>query len=476
MKVESVIGLEVHVEMATMSKMFCGCSTNFGAPPNSQVCPVCLGMPGVLPVINYKAVQLALKTALAFHCQIARTCRFARKSYFYPDLPKNYQISQYEEPLATSGWLDISTRRVRIRRIHLEEDAGKLLHPEGSSFSLIDFNRSGIPLMEIVTEPDLRTPEEAAEFLQKLRQNLRYLGVSDCSMEEGSLRCDANISVRAEGQDSFGVKVEVKNLNSFKSVRKALAYEASRQTDQLATGEAVCQETRLWNENLGITEGMRGKEEACDYRYFPEPDLVPLTLDTSVLNTIAGEMVELPQSRRLRFMQDYSLSDYEAEVITAEKEVADYFEDCVKIYQQGRILANWIMGELASLLKEKKCSLQEQPVSPELLVELVKMVNDGIITQTAAKEVLRETFATGKRPAQVVEEKQLAQLKDQDTLQSIVKQVIAENEKAFRDFCQGTEKAIGFLMGQVMKKTRGKANPKIVENLLRRYRDGRQKT
>ncbi|HOL67064.1 MAG TPA: Asp-tRNA(Asn)/Glu-tRNA(Gln) amidotransferase subunit GatB [bacterium] len=474
MKFETVIGLEVHVELATASKMFCGCSTSSGAAANSQVCPICLGMPGVLPVVNQEAVQLALKTAVAFHCQIAAVCRFARKSYFYPDLPKNYQISQYEEPLATGGWLEISGQRIRIRRIHLEEDAGKLIHPEqDQTYSLIDFNRTGIPLMEIVTEPDLRSPEAAVEFLQRLRQNLRYLRVSDCSMEEGSLRCDANISVRREGQPGLGVKVEVKNLNSFKSVRKALLFEASRQTRLLIEGKPFRQETRLWNENLGITESMRGKEQAHDYRYFPEPDLVPLRFEAGVTASLKTEVVELPQARRERLIKDYGLSSYEAEVLTAEKEVADYFEEAVRYYPQPRMVANWIMGDLAGLLREKKCAINQQPVTAEMLGELARMVHDGKITMTAAKDVLRETFNTGKHPALVVQERNLVQIDDASAVKTVVDQVIAENPKAWADFLAGTDKAIGFLIGQVMRKTRGRANPRKVEELIRGYRHGK---
>ncbi|MCM8770058.1 MAG: Asp-tRNA(Asn)/Glu-tRNA(Gln) amidotransferase subunit GatB [Candidatus Omnitrophica bacterium] len=475
MDFEPVIGLEVHVELATQSKMFCSCSTAFGAPPNTQVCPVCLGLPGVLPVTNRQAINLAIKAALAFGCKISSSSRFARKSYFYPDLPKNYQISQYEEPLATEGSLEIASGEIGLRRIHLEEDAGKLIHAErNGDFSLIDFNRAGIPLMEIVTQPALRSPEDAVEFLQKLRQVLRYLEISDCSMEEGSLRCDANVSVRKIGEQILGTKVEVKNLNSFRSVRKALTFEIDRQTRLLLEGKEIFQETRLWNENRAVTETMRGKEEAHDYRYFPEPDLRPLMLTQEDVDRVRSELVELPEVRKKRFIAEYHLSSYEATVLTAEKEVADYFETATKLYPQPKILANWIMGELAALVREEKLDIGNQPVTPSFLAELAKMVENGIITRLAGKDVLRECLKTGRSPATIVSEAELAQVADRGSLEPIVLEVITENKKAWNDFQHGTEKALGFLMGQVMRKTKGRANPKLVEQLIREHRHGKQ--
>jgi aspartyl-tRNA(Asn)/glutamyl-tRNA(Gln) amidotransferase subunit B len=359
---EIIIGLEVHVELLTKSKMFCSCSTEFGSPPNKNICPVCTGMPGVLPVINKKAVELAIKTAIVFNSNISSFCRFARKNYFYPDLPKNYQISQYEEPLATGGFLEVDGRKINFKRIHLEEDAGKLLHSEKGNFSYVDFNRSGIPLLEMVTEPDIRSPEEAEKFLEKLKKILEYLEISDCNMEEGSLRCDANISVRKKGENLLGVKTEVKNMNSFKSVRKALLYESKRQIEILKKGERIIQETRLWNEKQQITEPMRTKEEAHDYRYFPEPDRVPLEIDEKWISEIKSQIGELPDERKERFKNQYKLSDYDANVLTSQKGIADYFEECVKLYKNPKIVANWIMDQLLSLTKGKILKASEIPL------------------------------------------------------------------------------------------------------------------
>lgn len=467
---EIVIGLEVHVELLTSSKMFCGCSTKFGALPNSQICPVCAGFPGVLPVINRKAVELAIKTAIALNCKISQMSRFARKHYFYPDLPKNYQISQYEEPLATDGFLFVDNRKVRIKRIHLEEDAGKLIHPEDKSpFSLVDFNRSGVPLIEIVTEPDIRSSSEAEKFLLSLKRILAYLEVSDCNMEEGSLRCDANISVRKYGDKSLGVKTEIKNMNSFRAVRKALEYEARRQILCLKNGEVLKQSTRLWNESLQITEEMRRKEESHDYRYFPEPDLPPLIIESKMIEEITAQVGELPFQRKERFMREYELSEYDAEIITSRKDIADYFEICVEKGGKPKAVANWIMGDLTALLKISKKDIKHSPVTPEYLVQIISMVEQGKITGVVAKAVLQECFNTGLPPERIVVEKNLLQVGDDKVIEDLVKEIIDKNPKAVNDYQNGRQEALSFLIGQAMRKTKGKVNPVVVKDKLCEY-------
>ncbi|MCM8760338.1 MAG: Asp-tRNA(Asn)/Glu-tRNA(Gln) amidotransferase subunit GatB [Candidatus Omnitrophica bacterium] len=467
---EIIIGLEVHAELLTDSKMFCGCSTKFGAPPNSQVCPVCAGFPGVLPVINRKALELALKTAIALNCKISPFSRFARKHYFYPDLPKNYQISQYEEPLATEGVLLVDNRNIRIRRIHLEEDAGKLIHPEdNTSYSLVDLNRSGVPLLEIVTEPDIRSPLEAERFLIILKRILEYLEVSDCNMEEGSLRCDTNISVRRYGDKEFGVKTEIKNLNSFRAVRKALEYEARRQIACLKEGGILRQETRLWNEGIQITEEMRRKEEAQDYRYFPEPDLPPLIFDSKIVEEINVNVGELPFQREERFIKEYLLSDYDAEVLTSKKDIADYFEGCVKKGGKPKTIANWIMGDLTALLKAAKKDIEASSFPPEYLVQIVSMIEDGKITGVVAKFVLQESFNTGMSPEKIVLERDLLQIEDDEAISNIVEEIITEHKEAVEDYKNGKQQALSFLIGQVMRRTKGKTNPAVVRNKLQEY-------
>ncbi|MCM8786222.1 MAG: Asp-tRNA(Asn)/Glu-tRNA(Gln) amidotransferase subunit GatB [Candidatus Omnitrophica bacterium] len=463
---EFVIGLEVHVELLTKTKMFCSCSTEFGNPPNTQVCPVCCGMPGVLPVINKRAVELAIKTGIIFNSHISNFCRFARKNYFYPDLPKNYQISQYEEPLATGGSLEVNGRKIHFKRIHLEEDAGKLLHSETSPISYVDFNRSGIPLLEIVTEPDIRSPEEGEEFLEKLKQILEYLEISDCNMEQGSLRCDANISIRKKGEKELGVKTEVKNMNSFKSVRKALFFECKRQIEIIKNGGKIIQETRLWNEKEEITESMRTKEEAHDYRYFPEPDLVPISIDDKWIEEIKKEIGELPEQRKERFKTEYNLSDYDAGVLTSEKGIADYFEECVKYYKNPKIIANWIMSELLSLTKGKILKKEEIPLKAENFVEILKLIEEKKITVSVGKEIFKESYKTGEIPSEIVKKKNLMQIEDESLIEKIAQQVIQENQKAVEDWKKGKEKTIMFLVGQVMRKTGGKANPDIAKKTL----------
>jgi aspartyl-tRNA(Asn)/glutamyl-tRNA(Gln) amidotransferase subunit B len=480
MPYEPVIGLEVHVQLKTESKIFCSCSTEFGAEPNSQICPVCTGNPGVLPVLNRRAVEGLVKTALALHGRIAPHSVFARKQYFYPDLPKNYQISQYELPLSEGGHLEIDAeaglKRIRIHRIHLEEDAGKLLHAIGSrelDYSLVDLNRAGVPLMEIVSEPDLRTPEEASAYLAKLRTVLRYLGVSDCDMEKGSMRCDANVSLRPVGATALGVKAEVKNMNSFRSVRDALAHEIKRQAAVLDAGERVVQETRLWDQQRGVTESMRSKEEAHDYRYFPDPDLVPLRLDKTVLDAILKDLPELPDKRRTRFEQELGLSPYDAGVLTAEKGLADYYESSLSFIEPAarkiaaKPLANWLTTELLGRLNAGKKTLEESPITPKNLAALVRLVQSGTVSGKAAKTVFDEMFTAGGDPEAIVRQKGLTQVEDESQIVQWVEEVIASHAKIVQDIKGGKENAIGSLVGAVMKKSSGRANPQTVNRLLR---------
>jgi aspartyl-tRNA(Asn)/glutamyl-tRNA(Gln) amidotransferase subunit B len=457
----TVIGLEVHAQLLTKTKLFCSCSAEyFGAPPNTHTCPVCLGMPGALPVLNERAVEYALMAALALHCEIPQRSTFARKNYFYPDLPKGYQISQFDEPLAIRGFVELPTgKRVRIRRVHLEEDAGKLLHSE-TGVSLVDFNRAGVPLIEIVSEPELSSPKEARLYMEELRRILRYLGVCSGDMEEGSLRCDANISVSPDAQ--LGTKIEVKNMNSFKAIEAALDYEVRRQRQILERGGSVVQETRLWNEKTEETEPMRAKEESEDYRYFPDPDLVPLQIDDSWKQKI--DLPELPAAKRARFAQEYQLPEYDIAVLTEERPIAEYFEAVVKLYQHPKDVSNWMMSELLRLLKEQR-SL-EIPMKPEHFAQVLQMVRSGQITRTVAKDVIEESFKTGKAPQEIVREKGLGQISDEGLLAEIVTKVLTENPKAVADFRAGKEAALGFLQGQVMKATSGKADPHKVRALL----------
>ncbi len=469
---EPVIGLEVHAQLLTRSKIFCGCSTTFGANPNLHTCPVCLGMPGVLPVLNRQVVEFTLRIAVATHCRIAPFSQFARKNYFYPDLPKGYQISQYELPLAQDGWLDIpndrGTKRIRINRIHMEEDAGKLIHDEFQPVSYVDFNRTGVPLMEIVSEPDIATPEEAATYLKTLREILRYLEICDGNMEEGSLRCDANISLRPAGTDALGVKTELKNMNSFKNVQKALEFEIRRQRALLERGESVVQETRLWDAGRNVTISMRGKEEAHDYRYFPDPDLVPIAIDNEWIDSVRGSLPELPEAKRERFMRDYGLSSYDAQVLTGSKPLADYFESVVDAYPQPKAVANWIMSELLRELNKDGRDIEDCPITPDILAELLKLMESGVISGKIAKTVFEEMYASGKRPGSIVEDKGLKQVKDEGAIESVVDEVLAENPGEVEQFRAGKAKLMGFFVGQVMKKTKGKANPQLVNEILQK--------
>jgi aspartyl-tRNA(Asn)/glutamyl-tRNA(Gln) amidotransferase subunit B len=476
-----VIGLEVHAQLLTRSKIFCGCSTAFGAPPNTQVCPVCMGMPGVLPVLNRKVVELAIRTALATHCQIADMNQFARKNYFYPDLPKGYQISQFEKPIATGGYIEIETgeektaKRIGITRIHMEEDAGKLFHGmEGASanHSYVDLNRTGVPLIEIVSEPDMTTPEEADAYLRSLRAILQYLDVCDGSMEEGSFRCDANISLKPAGRKELGTKVELKNMNSFRHVQNAIAFEIERQKQMLDDGHIIVQETRLWDAGRGISTSMRSKEEAHDYRYFPEPDLLPVAVSAGWIESIRAGLPELPQARRERFVREYQLPAYDAEVLTSSKQLASYFEACVTCYRQPKKVSNWIMGELMRLLNESKKSIGDCPITPASLAVMLAMIDKGVISGKTAKKVFEEMYATGKDPADIVTSKGLEQVSDHGELDGVIDDILAAHPRQVEEYRQGKEKVFGFFIGETMKATRGKANPQLVNELLRKKLGG----
>ncbi len=467
---EPVIGLEVHAQLLTESKIFCGCSTLFGAPPNAHTCPVCLGMPGTLPVLNRKVVDFAIKMALATHCGVASLSRFARKNYFYPDLPKGYQISQYDLPLAEHGRVDINlngqTKRIGVTRIHMEEDAGKLIHDEQAPVSYVDYNRTGVPLIEIVSEPDMRSPDEAVEYLKVLRDILRYLDICDGNMEEGSFRCDANVSLRPEGREAFGTRTELKNMNSFRHVQKALEYEIRRQSALLLDGDAVVQETRLWDAVKGITVSMRGKEEAHDYRYFPDPDLVPLVIDRQWVEDVRRGLPELPEAKRQRFVEEYGLPEYDAGVLTAAKNLARYFEECVRLYNKPKVVSNWIMSELMRELKRDEQEIEQCPVTPNHLARMLMMMDEGTISGKIAKTVFDKMYATGKDPDVIVKEGGLVQVSDQDEIRNTIEAVLAANPEQVANYRQGKDKLFGFFVGQVMKATKGKANPKLVNDLL----------
>lgn len=471
MQYEPVIGLEIHAQLLTQSKIFCGCSTTFGASPNTHTCPVCLGMPGVLPVLNRNVVEYTIRMALATHCSVSPTSQFARKNYFYPDLPKGYQISQYELPLARAGWVDVlgenGARRIRIHRIHMEEDAGKLIHDEFKPVSYVDFNRTGVPLIEIVSEPDIRSPEEAAAYLRTLREILRYLEICDGNMEEGSMRCDANVSLRPVGTETLGVKTELKNMNSFRNVQRALEFEIRRQRALLDRGEPVIQETLLWDAGRGVTVSMRGKEEAHDYRYFPDPDLVPIEVDEKWVEEIRASLPELPDAKRERFTRDYGLPEYDAEVLTSSKALAVYFEDVAREYPQPKIISNWIMSELLRQLKRDDRDIEACPVPPASLAELLRLMERGTVSGKIAKTVFEEMYASGKGPDEIVKEKGLVQVTDAGAIEAVIDEVIAENPKEVADYRAGKEKLFGFFVGQVMKKSKGKANPKAANDLLR---------
>ena len=471
---EPVIGLEVHAQIQTASKMFCGCSTAyFDAPPNTHVCPICLGMPGVLPVMNRSAVEATIMTALALNCEIPEASKFDRKNYFYPDLMKDYQISQYDLPFSRDGWLTIEvdgeSRQVGIERVHLEEDTAKLLHrtdAHGRAYSLVDVNRSGVPLMEIVGKPDLRSPAEARAYLVKLHAILQTLGLSSGHLEEGAFRCDANISLRPVGATEFGTKTEVKNMNSFRAVYRALEYEIARQTALLEEGGRVVQETRGWVDDRGVTVSQRSKEFAHDYRYFPEPDLPPVFVSREWVAELRGRLPELPDARRERYQHDYGLSAYDAGQLVAAPAMARFFEQTVALYPQPKIVANWVQGELFRLLKEPEADPADSRLTPEHLAELLGLVERGVLSQSLAKQVLEESFASGERPEAIVQARGLSQISDTSELERIVDDVLASNPQAVTDYRGGKETAQKFLVGQVMKATRGKANPAVANELL----------
>jgi aspartyl-tRNA(Asn)/glutamyl-tRNA(Gln) amidotransferase subunit B len=472
MQYEPVIGLEIHAQLLTRSKIFCSCSTQFGASPNSHTCPVCLGMPGVLPVLNRKVVEYAMKMALATHCQVAPSSQFARKNYFYPDLPKGYQISQYELPLAEHGWVEIELesgrRHVRILRVHMEEDAGKLIHDDFNPLSYVDFNRTGVPLIEIVSQPDMHSPEEASAYLKKLRDILRYLEICDGNMEEGSFRCDANISLRPVGSEALGVKTELKNMNSFRNVQRALEFEIRRQQALLEKGDAIVQETRLWDNDRSVTLSMRSKEEAHDYRYFPDPDLVPIAIDADWVEQVRGSLPELPDAKRERFLSAYALPTYDAQVLTASKDLSNYFETVVKGFPQPKVASNWIMSELLRELKRDERDITACPVAPENLVELLQLLDTEVISGKIAKTVFEEMYRTGQRAKAIVEAKGLLQVTDAGAIEAVIDEVLQENPTEVEQYRGGKQRLMGFFVGQVMKKSRGKANPQIVNELLRR--------
>ena len=474
-KYEAVIGLEVHLQLLTQSKIFCPCSTRFGDPPNSNTCMVCLGLPGALPVLNREAVTMAMKAAMALNCVINPQSRFARKNYFYPDLPKGYQISQYDEPLAEHGHLDIEVggerKSIGITRVHLEDDAGKSLHegfPDSDTRTYIDLNRSGVPLIEIVGEPELRTPEEAHEYLTRLKTLMLYLEVSNCNMEEGSLRCDANVSVRPAGATQFGTKVEVKNLNSFKFLQKALAYEIERQIDVVSSGGSVSQETRLWDSREQRTYGMRSKEFAHDYRYFPEPDLLPLIISDTWKEEIRQSLPELPEARKARFTREYGLPEYDAAQLTYSKSLAGYYEEVVKTSDEPKVAANWVLNELLFLLKASHQEIPESPVSAQNLAGLLTLINKGTISGKMAKEILGEMFSTGRRAEEVMAEKGLAQINEPEKIAVVARQIMASNPKQVEQYRSGKTATFGWFVGQVMKATGGQANPKLVQEVLKK--------
>jgi aspartyl-tRNA(Asn)/glutamyl-tRNA(Gln) amidotransferase subunit B len=469
-KYEAVIGLEVHVQLATRTKIFCGCPTGFGAEPNSNVCPVCLGLPGALPVLNRQAVDLAIEAALALNCKVNPRSIFARKNYFYPDLPKGYQISQYDLPLAEHGYIDIGGKRIGITRVHMEDDAGKSIHDgfrDSDRYSYIDLNRCGTPLIEIVSDPDMRSSDEAHAYLTELKQVLQFVEVSTCDMEKGHLRCDANVSVRLRGAEKFGTKAEVKNLNSFRFLKLALDYEIERQVALLESGGRVIQETRLFNAESGETVGMRSKEHAHDYRYFPEPDLAPLCVSEAWLAQVRGRMPELPAARRTRFIESYGLREYDAEVLTSTRAAGDYFENVASVSGDPRAAANWVMGDLAGLLKEAGKEIAESPVSAENLGELVGLIAQSKISGKLAKEIFPKMFATSEAPLTIMDREGLAQISDEGALGKIIDEVIAANPKQVEQYRGGKPTVLGFLVGQVMKASRGQADPGVVNRMLK---------
>jgi aspartyl-tRNA(Asn)/glutamyl-tRNA(Gln) amidotransferase subunit B len=466
---ELVAGIETHVQLKTRTKLFCGCAVQFGAPPNTQVCPICLGHPGSLPVLNRAAFELGMRAALALNCRIAATTKFDRKNYFYPDLPKNYQISQYDLPFSSDGWVEIEGgKKIGIIRAHLEEDAGKLIHEEKGSRSFVDLNRTGVPLVEIVTQPDIRSADEAYQYMTSLRSILQYAGVSDCDMEKGELRCDVNLSIRPRGQEKFGTKTEIKNLNSFKNAKAALEYEFARQVRAVDAGERIVQSTLLWDAENNRTRLMRSKEEAHDYRYFPEPDLPPVRISQDWIGKVKAQIPELPAAKRVRFQDEYGLSDYDAKVLSIDRAMADFFEEAAKLSSKPKPVANWLVNELNKILNEKKLEMSGVRTTPKALVELIGQVESGQITAANAKEVFGINVETGKAPAEIVKEKGLAKISDAGAIEEAAKAAIAANPKAVGDFKAGKEAALKSLIGGIMKQTKGQADAKRAEEVLRK--------
>lgn len=474
MEYEPVIGLEVHAQLLTKSKIFCGCSTAFGEDPNALTCPICTGQPGSLPVLNKKAVEFAIRLGLATSCKIAPYSLFARKNYFYPDLPKGYQISMYEYPLAEHGYVDITVdgqkKRIGLIRIHLEEDAGKLKHgetPGTASSSYVDYNRTGVPLAEIVSGPDIRSPQEAGDYLRKLRSLLQYLEISTANMEEGNFRCDANVSVRPRGQKEFGTRTELKNMNSFRFVEKAIEYEIKRQTEILQEGGEVIQETRLWDTTKAVTVSMRGKEEAHDYRYFPDPDLVPIRIEEPWIEEIRKGLPELPDAKKERFVRDYGIPEYDAEILTLTRAMAHYYEECVRLFPEPKTVSNWIMGDLLRELKGDEKEIDQCPVTPQLMVEMLSMIKAGTISGKIAKDVFEEMYRTGEKPGKIVKDKGWVQILDKGEIEKAIEKAMQTNPKQVEDYRKGKEKLFGFFVGEVMKLTRGKANPQLLNEMLK---------
>ncbi|RJP57185.1 MAG: Asp-tRNA(Asn)/Glu-tRNA(Gln) amidotransferase subunit GatB [Ignavibacteriales bacterium] len=469
-KYEAVIGLEVHAQLLTNTKLFCGCSTKFGLPPNTNVCPVCLGHPGTLPVTNKQAIEFSVLMGLAVNCRINKSSVFARKNYFYPDLPKGYQISQFEEPICEDGFIEISyedekLKIIRIKRIHLEEDAGKSIHDQGSG-TLVDLNRCGTPLIEIVTEPDISSAKEAYEYLTSLKQIITYLGICDGNMEEGSLRCDANVSVRLKGEKELGTKTEVKNMNSFRNVERAIDFEINRQVEIIEDGGIVTQETLLWNADLNEVFPMRSKEESHDYRYFPDPDLLPVIVSEEWKNKIVNYMPELPKVRKQRFINDYKIPEYDSEILTSSKELADYYENVLRVTDDYKSASNWVMGDILKVINENKISITEFIVSPDNIGKLINLINNKTISTTIGKEVFAELLKENKDPQIIINEKNLVQISDSSQLETIIDEIIASNEKQVEEYRNGKEKVLGFLVGQIMRETKGKANPQVVNEIL----------
>ncbi|MCU7492534.1 MAG: Asp-tRNA(Asn)/Glu-tRNA(Gln) amidotransferase subunit GatB [Ignavibacteria bacterium] len=468
---EAVIGLEVHAQLLTDTKIFCGCSTKFGNPPNTNVCPICLGHPGVLPVLNRKVVEFAVLMGLATNCRINMNSVFARKNYFYPDLPKGYQISQFEAPICEDGFVEIelkdgTKRNIGLTRIHMEEDAGKSIHDQAYE-TLVDVNRCGVPLIEIVSEPDMHTPEEAYQYLSQIRQTVQYLGICDGNMEEGSLRCDANVSVRLKGETRLGTKTEVKNMNSFRNVEKALIYEIDRQIEIIEDGGRIIQETLLWDADANVALPMRSKEEAHDYRYFPEPDLMPVAISQEWFEEIKRRLPELPKERNMRFISDYSLPSYDAGVLTASRELADYYEKTISVTKDYKAASNWIMGDVLKILNETKTPVENFPIHPENLGRLINLINDNTVSGKIAKDVFQIMLGEDKEPGTIIKERNLVQITDTSELEGVIDRVIESNPKDVKEFLSGKEKVIGFFVGQIMKETKGKANPKAVNDILR---------